>query len=251
VIRLLIADDEAPARTKLRKLLATDATVEIIGEAKDGVEAVDLIRTLEPDLVLLDIQMPRLDGFGVIETIGVEQMPPVVFVTAYDEYAVRAFEVHAFAYLLKPFAASRLRKVLDRAKSRLEKESTPSVVARVQELLETVSGRSPFLTRIRVEKEDEREVLLSVERIDLIRADRNYLRFFTDDGEFVRRGTLTELLERLDPEKFMRINRSEVVRLDAVKELNPWFHGDYRVQLHRGKTLTWSRRYRAKQKNDF
>lgn len=251
MIRLLIVDDEAPARTKVRKLLESDTAVEIVGEAKDGEEAVELIRSLEPDLVLLDIQMPRRDGFGVIEAVGVDQMPAVIFVTAYDEYALAAFEVHAFDYLLKPFAAKRFHKVLDRAKARLENQSAPDVVTRVQELLESVSGHSTFLSRIQVEKEDEREVLLPVDRIDLIRAERNNVRFVTADGEFVRRGTLTELAGRLDPEKFLRINRSEIVRLDAIQELNPWFHGDYRVRMRNGSTVTWSRRYRAKRKDEF
>lgn len=251
MIRVLIVDDEAPARAKVRKLLEADAGIEIVGEAKDGMEAVNQIRSLEPDLVLLDIQMPRLDGFGVIEAVGVDQMPTVVFVTAYDEYAVEAFEIHAFDYLLKPFATRRFHKVLDRAKLRLEEQSAPNLVTRMQELLESASGRSTFLSRIQVEREDEREVLLPVDRIDLIRAERNNIRFITADDEFVRRGTLTELADRLDPEKFLRINRSEIVRLDAIQELNPWFHGDYRVRMRNGSTLTWSRRYRAKRKDEF
>ena len=247
----MIVDDEAPARAKLRKLLAGESELEIIGEAVDGEDAVEKIRELEPDLVFLDIQMPKRDGFSVIDAIGVDRMPLVVFVTAYDEHALRAFEVQALDYLLKPFAPKRFHAVVGRAKKQLARQSGPDLAETMKKLLEMVSPRSSYMTRIQVQKEEDREIFLSAGHIDFIRSERNYVRFFTADGEFVRRATLTEIEQRLDPEKFRRISRTEIIRLDAVKELNPWFHGDYHVQMRNGQTLTWSRRYRAKQKGEL
>jgi len=251
VIRTLIVDDEAPARAKIRKLLAAEDDVEIVGEAGSGVEAVAAIRRENPDLVFLDIRMPQLDGFGVIEEIGVEEMPLVVFVTAYDEHALKAFEVHALDYLLKPFAGNRLGRLLDRVRRQLERESSAQLARRMQQMLDAVCATPRYLHRIMAHKDEERELLLPVERIDLIRAHGNHVRLHTADGVYERRITLTELDGRLDPEKFLRLNRSEIVRLDAIREIQPWFHGDYHVILRNGEKLSWSRRYRAKIKGEF
>jgi two-component system LytT family response regulator len=251
VIRALIADDEAPARRKLRELLARASDFELVGEARDGVEAVAAIRGEAPDVVFLDVQMPRLDGFGVIEEVGVEAMPLVVFVTAYDEHALRAFEVHAFDYLLKPFAPSRFERLLARVRSQVGQASAGDLAARIERLLAAVRPEAGPLRRILVEREEGRQVLLAVDGVQRIRAEGNYLRFFTADGEYRRRGTLREIEGRLDPARFLRLNRSEIVRLDAIRELQPWFHGDARVVLHDGSVLTWSRRYRAKAEGLF
>ncbi len=251
VIRTLIVDDEAPARSKVRKLLAPEAGFEIVGEAADGDEAVRRLLELRPDVVFLDIQMPHKDGFAVVEEIGVERMPLVVFVTAYDEHALRAFEVHALDYLLKPFAAKRFHDVLERVRERLAGRFSEQLGARLEQLLAAARPRRRHLTRILLARSDERELLIPVEKIDRIRAERNYLRFVTHQGEFLRRGTLRELGERLDPERFLRINRSEIVRLDAIVEVAPWFHGDYRIRLHDGTELSWSRRFRARSKAAF
>jgi two-component system LytT family response regulator len=251
VIRALIADDEAPARRKLRELLARASDFELVGEARDGVEAVAAIRGEAPDVVFLDVQMPRLDGFGVIEEVGVEAMPLVVFVTAYDEHALRAFEVHAFDYLLKPFAPSRFESLLARVRSQVGQASAGDLAARIERLLAAVRPEAGPLRRILVEREEGRQVLLAVDGVQRIRAEGNYLRFFTADGEYRRRGTLREIEGRLDPARFLRLNRSEIVRLDAIRELQPWFHGDARVVLHDGSVLTWSRRYRAKAEGLF
>lgn len=246
MIRVLIVDDEAPAREKVRALLSAEADVDVVGEASDGEEAVLAIRRMSPDLVLLDIQMPRLDGFGVIEAIGVEAMPTVVFVTAYDEHALRAFEVQALDYLLKPFAPSRFRQVLERV--RLQRSVVPGadVALRLDQLLRAIRPEPKYPRHFLVELGHEREVLLPVERVDRIVADRNYLRFFAGGVEHLRRGVMTDVEQRLDPERFLRINRSEIVRLDAVAEFQPWFHGDYRVVMKDGTQLTWSRRYRVR-----
>jgi two-component system LytT family response regulator len=250
VIRALIADDEPPARRKLRELLGREPDFEIVGEAADGIEAVAAIKESSPDVVFLDIQMPRLDGFGVIAEVGTGAMPLVVFVTAYDEHAVRAFEVEALDYLLKPFAPSRFQGLLERLRRRIDQDPG-DLDERIGRLLAAVRPPSGALRQILAEKEEGRQILLAVGEIDLIRAGGNYLSFLSKGEEYRRRGTLREIEERLDPAQFVRLNRSEIVRLEAIRELQPWFHGDARVILKDGSVLTWSRRYRGKVEGVF
>ncbi len=251
MIRVAVVDDETPARRKIRAFLAGEADVALVGEAATGAEAVDLVRRERPDLVFLDIQMPGLDGFGVIEEVGVEGMPLTVFVTAYDEHALRAFEVHAFDYLLKPFAKRRLREALERARRQLARPEAGDAAVRIEKLLAEVRPAPRYLRRLLAERSDGREVLVPAEAIDVLRAERNDVALVTRDGEYRRRGPLKDLLARLDPEAFLRINRSEAVRLAAVREMHAWFHGDYRVVLHNGAKLSWSRRFRALSKDRF
>jgi two-component system LytT family response regulator len=253
MIRALIADDERPARRKLRELLCREADFEVVAEAADGVEAVAAIRASAPDVVFLDIQMPRLDGFGVIAEVGVQAMPLVVFVTAFDEHALRAFEVHALDYLLKPFAPSRLRRLLERLRRQLAPPGEVSgavaggdLAQRIERLLAAVHPIPEYPRQLLVDRGEGRQALLAVDQIDLIRAEGNYLRCFAPGAEYRRRGTLRDLEGRLDPARFVRVNRSEIVRLEAIRELQPWFHGDARVILRDGSVLTFSRRYRAK-----
>ncbi|HEV3459616.1 MAG TPA: LytTR family DNA-binding domain-containing protein [Thermoanaerobaculia bacterium] len=253
MIRALIADDERPARRKLRELLCREADFEVVAEAADGVEAVAAIRAAAPDVVFLDIQMPRLDGFGVIAEVGVQAMPLIVFVTAFDEHALRAFEVHALDYLLKPFAPSRLRRLLERLRRQLAPPGEVSgavaggdLAQRIERLLAAVRPIPKYPRQLLVDRGEGRQALLAVDQIDLIRAEGNYLRCFAPGAEYRRRGTLRDLEGRLDPARFVRVNRSEIVRLEAIRELQPWFHGDARVILRDGSVLTFSRRYRAK-----
>lgn len=210
------------------------------------------IRAAGPDVVFLDIQMPRLDGFGVIGEVGVEAMPLVVFVTAYDEHALRAFEVHALDYLLKPVAPSRFQRLLERVRRQLGPGRPADLAERIDRLLAAVrpAAEAP-LRQILVERGEGRQILLVVDEIDLIRADGNYLCFRSRGAESRRRGTLRELEARLDPARFVRLNRSEIARLDAIAEIQPWFHGDARVVLRDGTVLTWSRRYRSKAEGLF
>lgn len=244
--RVLLVDDERPARQKLRTLLSREPGIEIVGEACDGEEAVREIQRHSPDVVFLDVSMPRLDGFGVIEALEGAKVPLVVFVTAHDEHALRAFEVHAVDYLLKPFTAKRLRNVLGRVDERMRTRQGHELATRLQEALAEIEARRGGLRRVRVEAQPNREILLSLDTVDVIRARGNYVEFHATAGCFLRRGTLGELEEKLDPEQFVRINRSEIVRLDAVKEMQPWFHGDYHVILKGGATLVWTRRFRQR-----
>lgn len=246
MIRALVVDDETPARRKLCNLLAAHPDIEVVGEAADGVEAVDRILELRPDLVLLDIQMPRLDGFGVVDEVGVDAMPVVVFVTAYDEHALRAFEVHALDYLLKPFPPERLDDMLDRVRRRLAERRSLETSTRIERALQELGRERRPLRRLLVESGPGRQVLLALDEVLLLRADRNDVCFVTAARAYRRRITLGELERRLEPDVFFRLNRSEIVRASAIREVQPWFHGDARVILHDGTMLSWSRRYRAR-----
>ena len=249
-VRVLIADDEAPARAKLRRLLAAESDVDVVAEAANGADAAEAIGALRPDLVLLDIQMPGVDGFGAIDRVGLDAMPYTVFVTAYDEHAVRAFAVNALDYLLKPVAPSRLRVAMNRARDALERGAWREQPERMARAVEAVEAREPYLRRVLVQA-NNRALLLPVERIDRAVAERNYVRLYAAGNRFQLRTTISGLVDRLDPAHFLRVNRSELVRLDAIKELHPWFHGDYKIVLVDGTTVMWSRRFRAQQEKTF
>jgi two-component system LytT family response regulator len=254
-MRVLIVDDEAPARAKLRRLLAREAGAVVVGEAADGEAAVKAIEALRPDLVLLDVQMPRLDGFGVVERLGTGRMPPVIFVTAFDAHAVRAFDVHAVDYLLKPVSPERFRRAIERARGVRQEpgaseadapnDQPADLASRLDALLGALGRSHGHADRVLVE-DGRRALFLRVEQIDRLCAERNYVRIVAGQESYQLRGTLGALVARLDPAKFLRINRSDVVRMDAVKELHPWSHGDYRIVMRDGTELTWSRRYRAR-----
>jgi two-component system LytT family response regulator len=244
-IRALVVDDEAPARRKLVRLLAQAEGVEVVGEAASGADAVRAIRERRPDVAFLDVRMPGLDGLGVAREVGPDAVPCIVFVTAFDDHAVQAFEVQALDYLLKPVAPSRFQATLERVREALARGRTADLAARLEQALAAArTPASPWLERLLVPR-DDRQLLIAVDRVDRIEAAGNYVQLHTADGRYLLRVPIGTLAARLDPSRFVRISRSDVVRLDAVRELVPWFHGDQRVVLKDGTTLMWSRRYRG------
>lgn len=241
-MKILIVDDEAPARSRLRRLVSAFAGMEIVGEAEDGEHAVEQITALAPDVVLLDIGMPKLDGFGVVDVMG-DDMPITIFCTAYDEHALRAFDAQAVDYLLKPVQSARLEAALERAQTLVRSTMRERKRGR-QAISSIVEGHGAFLTRLLV-SDGQRAYLLPVDRIDWIRADRNHCWVHSGTSRFRVRRTLSSLAERLDDSTFLRVSRSDVVRIDAIREIQPWSHGDYRIVLRDNTTLNWSRRYRG------
>ena len=242
-IRSLIVEDEPLARERIRSLLEEEQDVEIIAEASDGRSAVDRIKSLDPDLVFLDVNMPELDGFGVIEEIGVEAMPPVIFVTAYDQFAVQAFDAHALDYLLKPFDEERFRAALDRARQTLRRQHAGSIDRRLSDLLDDLR-RPRHLERLAV-KSGGKIIFIRTDDIEWITAEGNYARLHTGERSHLMRETMTTLETKLDPNRFIRIHRSTIVNTDAIAELEPLFQGDYVVILRNGTRLTSSRGYRS------
>lgn len=242
-IRVLIVDDEPIARRGVRLQLKGEREIEIVGECANGFEAVAAIQTLAPDLVFLDVQMPEMDGFEVIEAIGVKQMPRVIFVTAYDGYTLRAFEVHALDYLLKPFDRERFLKALNHARSSLEHQTSGDLNSRLIRLLnDRLDVRQP-LERL-VIKSGGRIYFLSVEDVSWIEAADNYVELHTGRESHLLRDTISNLAARLDPGQFLRIRHSVLVNLRHIKELRPLFRGEHLIILRDGTELTSSRRYR-------
>ncbi len=250
-IKTIIADDEPLAREKIRNLLNDDPDIELIGECADGIETVTAIRNQQPDLVFLDVQMPELDGFGVLKALSDSDMPTLIFVTAYDQYALRAFEVHALDYLLKPFDRERFQKALQRAKEHIRKEKSGEVNEKLLTLLEDLKSEKSnnherkYLDRL-VIKAGGRVTFLKTEEIDWIEAAGNYIRLYIGKDSHLLRDTMNNIQTKLDPEKFLRIHRSTILKIDRIKELQPWYHGEYVVTLENGKQLTSSRSYRDK-----
>ena len=243
-LRVLIVDDEPLARDGVRIHLQREADIDIVGEAADGNAAVSAIRSLAPDLVFLDVQMPGLDGFDVIEEIGVVRMPGVVFVTAYDEFALRAFEAHALDYLLKPFDGERFRKALTRARAAVRTRHRRHLEERLVAMLQERNQESPSLDRIIV-RSGGRIVVLRSEELDWIEAAANYVRLHVGGRNYLLRETMAGIEKKLDPDQFVRIHRSTIVRIDRIRELEPLQQGDYLLKLSDGSRLTSSRGYRA------
>jgi two-component system LytT family response regulator len=239
-IRVLIVDDEPIARRGIGQQLKGEPEIEIVGECANGMEAVAAIKTKSPDLVFLDVQMPEMDGFEVIETVGVERMPRVIFVTAYDQYTLRAFEVHALDYLLKPFDHDRFVKALNHAKSSLQRGEFNRQLIRL--LDDRLAARKP-LERL-VIKAGGRIYFLNVEEVDWIEAADNYVELHVGRESHLLRETISGLAARLDPARFLRIRHSTIVNIERVKELRPLFRGEYLIVLRDGTELTSSRRYR-------
>jgi two-component system LytT family response regulator len=242
-IRALIVEDEPLARERIRSLLEEERDVEVVAEAGDGRTGVERIKSLDPDLVFLDVNMPELDGFGVIEEIGVEAMPPVIFVTAYDQFAVQAFDAHALDYLLKPFDEERFRAAVERARQTLRRQQAGSLDRRLTDLLEDLR-RPRHLERLAV-KAGGKIIFIRTDDIEWVTAEGNYARLHTGDRSHLMRETMSSLETKLDPTRFIRIHRSTIVNSDAIAELEPLFQGDYVVILRNGTRLTSSRGYRS------
>jgi two-component system LytT family response regulator len=249
-IRTVIIDDEPLARDKLRGFLARHSAFELAGEAADGRSAITLLEETRPDLALLDIQMPELDGFEVLSAVEGQPLPYVIFVTAYDEYAVQAFEVGAVDYLLKPVAPDRFDQALQRAEERLGRGADPGFAARLARALEQLAPARPPLERFLV-RERGRSSFVAVVEIDWIEAAGNYLKLHAKSGTHLVRATMKEIEVRLDSARFVRIHRTAIVNLDRVRYLEPWSHGDQLVVLQSGEKLTLSRRFRDRLPRTF
>jgi two-component system, LytTR family, response regulator len=244
-IRALIVDDEPIARRGIRLHLLGEADIEIIGECANGLEAVAAIQEQAPDLVFLDVQMPEMDGFEVIEAIGAQRMPVVIFVTAYDQYALRAFDAQALDYLLKPFDPERFHTALARAKATLEQQGVKEMNQQLLTLLKEYRGSQKYLERL-VIKSAGRIYFLNVEEVAWIESADNYVCLHVGRQSHLLRETLNGLEAKLNPEEFLRIRHSAMVNLKQVKELQPLFRGEYLVVLKDGTELQSSRRYRKK-----
>lgn len=241
-IRALIVDDEPLARDGVRMRLDSQPDVWVIGECRNGREAVTSILRDAPDLVYLDVRMPRMDGFAVIEAVGVDRMPHVIFVTAYDEYALQAFDVNALDYLLKPVDGARFDAALDRARDRIRARNLTTLTAQLQQAIETLRGEREYLDRLFV-KRSGRIVSVDLDDVDWIEAADNYVRVHVGRASHLLPSSMSRLEARLDPRRFLRIHRSTIVNLARIKELQPMFHGEYRVVLRDDTLLSSGRKY--------
>jgi two-component system LytT family response regulator len=244
-IRTVVVDDEPLARERVRALLETEPDIEIVAECRDGDEAVEAVRRHAPDLLFLDVQIPERNGFEVLEALGAEKAPVVVFVTAYDQYALQAFEVHAVDYLLKPFDEERFRKALGRAREAVGRPRGIEVNDRLLSLLKDLKQPPGYLDRM-VVKSAGRLFFLRTEEVDWIESAGNYVCLHVGPESHLLRETMNGVEERLDPALFVRIHRTAIVNIDRVKELQPLFHGEYQVVLRDGTQLTLSRGYRER-----
>ena len=249
MIGVVIVDDEPPARARLRRLLADHADVRVEAECGDGATAVQIIEARTPDLVLLDIQMPELDGFDVLQALDVPRRPEIIFVSAFDQYALRAFRVHALDYVVKPVEADRLSEALDHARRRL-RDRDASDGAGLSGLLRELAKDRPYLSRIPV-RSDGRVRVVDLADVDWIGAADNYVSLHAGNREYLVRDTITQIEQRLDPALFVRIHRSTIVRLDRIAELLPDLHGDFQVRLKNGATLALSRTFRPRLEERF
>ncbi len=240
-IRILIVDDEAPARRRLRALLQGESDCEVVAEAATGGAALEMIDRHSPDLLFLDIQMPGMDGLAVVRELDSREPPLIVFVTAYDQFAVEAFELCALDYLLKPFDRERFQKALERARGRLGSGGEPAADPGLRRLLELLQGGTArFLVKAR-----GRMLLIKAEECDWLEAAGNYVELHVGGKAHLVRDTLQSLEQRLDPTQFVRIHRSRIVNLDRIREILPDAHGDFEVVLRDGTQLRMSRRYRS------
>jgi len=244
-IRTLIVDDEPLARERVRRFLRDEPDVAIIGECGNGAEAIKTIKSEKPDLVFLDIQMPEKNGFEVIKSLDPKTVPTVVFVTAYDQYALQAFDVHALDYLLKPFNRERLHRAVVHARELIENKNRGKMDERLASLIADLKTGKKYLERL-VVKSVGRVFFLRTDEIDWIEAAGNYLKLHIGRESHLIRETMNSIEAKLDPDKFLRIHRSTIVNIDRIKELHPMFSGDYSVILRNGAELTLSRNFRER-----
>jgi two-component system LytT family response regulator len=241
MIRVIIVDDEELSRERLQSLLAEHSDIEVVATSADGLNAVEVIDRDQPDLVFMDVQMPGLTGFEVVEQL--DRVPAIVFVTAYDGYALRAFEIHALDYLLKPYDQARFEKTLDRARRQIGQRQNGGdapLDARIVSLLEDLQAERRYPERLIV-KTGGRVFFVRVEDIDWVEASGNYVRIHAKGEAHLIRESMKNMEGKLDPKTFVRIHRSAIVNIDRIKELEPWFHGEYIVIMRDGTRLTASR----------
>jgi two-component system LytT family response regulator len=244
-IRCLIVDDEPLGRDRIATLLQAVPDAEVVGECETGTSAMQAIQELTPDLLFLDVQMPEVDGFGVLASIPAAITPAVIFVTAYDQYAIRAFEVHAQDYLLKPFDPDRFYAAFQHAAERIRADRSNGTNARLVALLEDIERDRPRRARVPI-RTGGRVFFLPVEEIDWVEAADNYVKIHAQGDTHVVRQTLQRMEETLSPSMFVRIHRSTIVNVARIREVQPWFGGEHLVQLHDGTRLHTSRRYRGR-----
>jgi len=244
-LKVYIVEDEPLARDKIMALLKKDPQVDVVGSATNGKQAIEGIKEQRPDLLYLDVQIPGADGFQVLNSLPPGPIPLVIFVTAYDQYALRAFEVYALDYLLKPFDRQRFTQSLERAKTLIRKERDNNVNEGLLNLLRELKEKPKYLTRIPI-KSDGRVFFVKSDEIDWIGAEGNYISLHVGKESHLLRETISSIETQFDPRKFLRIHRSTIVNIDRVQELQPWFHGEYRVLLRDGTQLVLSRSYREK-----
>ncbi|MGA3373411.1 MAG: LytTR family DNA-binding domain-containing protein [Terracidiphilus sp.] len=242
-IRTLIVDDEPLSRAMLRSFLADDAEIDLIGECGDGYTAIEMIESAAPDLVFLDIQMPDLDGFGVLRALAPAAIPNLVFVTAYDQFALKAFDVHAIDYLLKPFDRERFERTLARAKQQIALQKREDVNVELLRILSEQSARPQPVKRILV-KSGDKALFVRPDEILWVEAQGNYVALHAGAQSFLLRQTINTLEKQLDPARFQRIHRSIIVNLDAIREMHPAGRGEYEIILKNGVTLKLSHTYR-------
>ena len=240
--RVLLVDDEAVARQRMRRYLALDDSLSIVGECGDGISAVNAIRSLRPDIVLLDVQMPELDGFGVLRALSPKEWPAVIFVTAFDRYALQAFDLHAIDYLLKPFTRDRFALAVMRAKERIRGRQRDGALAALVEQLRTTQDRP---SRVAVRSRN-RIVVIDWADVDWIEAADNYVKLHVGRTDYLLRNTLAALEKELDGRNFVRVHRSSMVQVDRIRELVPESHGDFTLRLRDGAELTLSRTFRER-----
>ncbi len=242
-VRTLVADDEPLARRRLVRLLERESDAELVAACGTGLDAVEAVKRYTPDLLFLDVQMPGMDGFGVLEALGPDIPPAVVFVTAFDAYAIQAFDANALDYLLKPFDADRFHRTFQRAQDRLRRPDSGGAPAQLTALLESLTRQRNTAERLAI-RTDGRVYFVRVADIDWIETASNYVRLHSGKASHLLRESMSSLETRLDPERFLRIHRTTVVNVERLRELQPWFSGEFIAILQDGTRLKVSRGYR-------